>query len=95
MSDSDQVPLVVDNGSFTIKAGFAGDSEPTSVIPTIVGKPKDQVNSQWIKTYNIYRLEMNYDIKCEYSNADLSITASDSPNSCVISFTERHQQLRG
>jgi len=32
--------IVIDNGSHTIKAGFAGEDEPQIVFPTIVGYPK-------------------------------------------------------
>ena len=32
--------LVIDNGTSTIKAGFAGDDAPRALFPTIVGKPK-------------------------------------------------------
>ena len=32
-------PLVVDNGSFICKAGFAGDDAPRAVFPNIVGHP--------------------------------------------------------
>ncbi|XP_042872731.1 actin-3-like [Penaeus japonicus] len=32
--------LVVDNGSGTTKAGFAGEEAPVSVFPTIVGRPR-------------------------------------------------------
>lgn len=41
MSDEDDIlPLVVDNGSGMVKAGFAGDDAPRAVFPSIVGKPK-------------------------------------------------------
>jgi len=32
--------LVIDNGSGTIKAGFAGDEAPRAVFPSIVGRPR-------------------------------------------------------
>lgn len=32
--------LVIDNGSGTIKAGFAGDDSPRAVFPTIIGMPR-------------------------------------------------------
>lgn len=35
-------PLVVDNGSGMVKAGFAGDDAPRCVFPSIVGLPKHQ-----------------------------------------------------
>lgn len=33
-------PVVIDNGSGTIKAGFAGDEEPKCIISNYVGRPK-------------------------------------------------------
>ena len=36
----DQTPLVIDNGSGMVKAGFAGDDAPRAVFPSIVGRPK-------------------------------------------------------
>lgn len=33
-------PVVIDNGSGTIKAGFAGDEEPRCIISNYVGRPK-------------------------------------------------------
>ena len=39
----DQAFIVIDNGSFTIKAGFAGDDSPKTFFPTVVGRPKPQV----------------------------------------------------
>jgi len=32
--------VVIDNGSGTIKAGFAGDDAPRSVFSTVVGRPR-------------------------------------------------------
>ena len=37
---SDNVALVVDNGSGVYKAGFAGDNAPKVAFPTIVGRHK-------------------------------------------------------
>ena len=36
--------LVIDNGSGMCKAGFAGDDAPRAVFPSIVGRPRHQVN---------------------------------------------------
>merc|ERR1711874_898031 len=33
-------PLVCDNGSGMVKAGFAGDDAPRAVFPSIVGRPR-------------------------------------------------------
>ena len=38
MCDDDIQTLVIDNGSRTSKAGFAGDEEPRSVFPSVVGR---------------------------------------------------------
>ncbi|KAF2363909.1 Actin family [Trinorchestia longiramus] len=42
MCDDDVSPLVVDNGSGMVKAGFAGDDAPRAVFPSIVGRPRHQ-----------------------------------------------------
>lgn len=34
--------IVIDNGSGTMKAGFAGDAAPRTVFPTIVGRPRNE-----------------------------------------------------
>ena len=36
----DPQAVVIDNGSNTIKAGFAGDDAPRSVFSTVVGRPR-------------------------------------------------------
>jgi len=42
MSDSDEIALVVDNGSGMVKSGFAGDDAPRAVFPSIIGRPRHQ-----------------------------------------------------
>ena len=44
MADEDLAALVIDNGSGMCKAGFAGDDAPRAVFPSIVGRPRHQVN---------------------------------------------------
>jgi len=44
MCDEEVAALVVDNGSGMCKAGFAGDDAPRAVFPSIVGRPRHQVN---------------------------------------------------
>ena len=34
--------IVIDNGTGTCKAGFAGDDAPKAVFPSIVGRPRKQ-----------------------------------------------------
>lgn len=36
--------IVINNGSEMCKAGFAGDDAPRAVFPSIVGRPRHQVN---------------------------------------------------
>jgi actin len=36
----DSTPIVCDNGSGMVKAGFAGDDAPKAVFPSIIGRPK-------------------------------------------------------
>ena len=38
MEDSEAIML--DIGSYNIKAGFAGEDAPKVIMPTIIGKPK-------------------------------------------------------
>jgi hypothetical protein len=38
--DEEVTAVVIDNGSGTCKAGFAGDDAPRSVFSTVVGRPK-------------------------------------------------------
>ncbi|CAL9046353.1 unnamed protein product [Musa banksii] len=40
MADEDIQPLVCDNGTGMVKAGFAGDDAPRAVFPSIVGRPR-------------------------------------------------------
>jgi actin-related protein len=37
----EQTPIVCDNGSGVVKAGFAGEDAPRSIFPSIVGRPKN------------------------------------------------------
>ena len=41
---SDSLPLVIDNGSGLVKAGFAGDESPRVVFPSIVGRVRHKVS---------------------------------------------------
>eukprot|EP01084_Bolivina_argentea_P175433 303813_1 len=38
----DVQPIICDNGSGMIKAGFAGDDAPRACFPTVIGTPKDE-----------------------------------------------------
>lgn len=42
MAESEEIqPLVVDNGTGMVKAGFAGDDAPRAVFPSKIGRPRD------------------------------------------------------
>ncbi|CAK1357539.1 Actin-like protein [Cercospora beticola] len=40
MGDLHNTPIVIDNGSGTIRAGYAGEDKPRSYFPSFVGRPK-------------------------------------------------------
>eukprot|EP01025_Chloroclados_australasicus_P052423 TRINITY_DN6110_c0_g3_i1.p2 TRINITY_DN6110_c0_g3~~TRINITY_DN6110_c0_g3_i1.p2 ORF type:complete len:377 (-),score=50.68 TRINITY_DN6110_c0_g3_i1:238-1368(-) len=40
MAEEEISPIVCDNGSGVVKAGFAGDDAPRAVFPSIVGRPR-------------------------------------------------------
>ncbi|TPP61767.1 actin [Fasciola gigantica] len=46
MADEEVQGLVVDNGSGMCKAGFAGDDAPRAVFPSIVGRPRHQIQQK-------------------------------------------------
>ncbi len=35
-------PVVVDNGTGTVKAGYAGEDKPSVLLNNVVGRPKHQ-----------------------------------------------------
>lgn len=39
-SSEQLIPVVIDNGSGMVKAGFAGEDAPRAVFPAIVGRPR-------------------------------------------------------
>ena len=34
--------IVIDNGSYQMKSGFAGEDNPRSIIQTVIGLPKSK-----------------------------------------------------
>ena len=40
MPDFEVAALVIDSGSGSIKAGFAGDDAPRTAFPTLIGQPR-------------------------------------------------------
>lgn len=59
MGDEDVAALVIDNGSGMCKAGFAGDDAPRAVFPSIVGRPRHQVNQTKFYFYEILKILSN------------------------------------
>jgi actin-related protein len=53
--DEEVQTLVIDNGSGTIKAGFAGDDFPRAVFPSFVGRPRHSgvMNFMGLKEYYV------------------------------------------
>ncbi|XP_066291428.1 actin-1-like [Branchiostoma lanceolatum] len=47
MCEDETVALVIDNGSGTSKVGFAGDTVPLSVFPSVVGRPRGQAFEEY------------------------------------------------
>ena len=55
MSDDDNVEgIVLDNGSWKIKAGFAGDDAPRAVFPCLLGTPHNQVIQNYMEKIEMY-----------------------------------------
>jgi len=50
----DAQAVVIDNGSGTIKAGFAGDDAPRAIFPTIVGRPNHQKETNGTAQKDVY-----------------------------------------
>lgn len=46
MSGEEVMSLVIDNGSYRIRAGYGGDDAPRTVFPSIIGKPKLKVDTK-------------------------------------------------
>lgn len=53
-------PVVIDNGSGNIKAGFAGEERPKCYTPTIVGRPKYQKVMAGLLLLSIEQSSMRY-----------------------------------
>ena len=47
MADAAFAAIVCDNGSGMVKCGFAGDKAPRAVFPSIVGRPKTNLDD-WV-----------------------------------------------
>ena len=63
MCDEDVAALVIDNGSGMCKAGFAGDDAPRAVFPSIVGRPRHQVNLNTLFIILNFWIALSFDMK--------------------------------
>jgi len=43
----DNRPIVIDNGSYSMKAGFGGDTKPDYITRTIIGRPQAIMGKQY------------------------------------------------
>lgn len=85
--EEDSTALVCDNGSGLCKAGFAGDDAPRAVFPSIVGRPRHQVNYQfhylstagWILWAVIELKELEVTQKQENYKPQLPVLPWESP----------------
>ena len=63
--DEEQAAVVIDNGSSTIKAGFADDEAPQIVCPSVVGRPHNQIDSivSFVSHWSDYQITIDPAIK--------------------------------
>ena len=52
--DYENAAIVMDNGSGMIKAGFAGDDNPRTAFPSVIGRPKHKVSMAGMGKKDIY-----------------------------------------
>ena len=62
--DNSPKNIVIDNGSYAIKAGFAGDSLPCTAFKTVIGKPaKPRSKTKAIKEKSIIGIDAELSTK--------------------------------
>ena len=63
--DEEPEACVIDNGTSTIKAGFAGDDDPRIVCPSVVGRPRNQIDSivSFVSHWSDYQITIDPVIK--------------------------------
>jgi hypothetical protein len=73
----DQLPIVVDNGTGYVKAGFAGDNMPRHSFPSMVGRPTLRAEEDLLDTSI---LKVRPELACLFSSVSaLHILTSLSP----------------
>lgn len=63
--NGDAPTIVIDNGTYNIKAGFGGDYQPIDIFPSIVGRPKHY--SLLDQIYDVYVGDDAYTRSCVLS----------------------------
>lgn len=53
-NETDNKPIVIDIGSGQIKTGFAGETEPSVVVPSLIGQPRHGGVMVGLDPRNIY-----------------------------------------
>lgn len=52
--------IVCDNGSYSLKVGFAGEHSPRILIPTKHGKQRKEVSDHFCKIQNLFNIHLKY-----------------------------------
>lgn len=52
--------IVCDNGSYSLKVGFAGEHLPRLLIPTKHGKQRKEVSDHFCKIQNLINIHLRY-----------------------------------
>ena len=66
MSAGDQKAIVVENGSYLIKAGFGGEDSPIAVFPAVVGTVQNQLDSKEFFVGDEARIKTGGDLRLNY-----------------------------
>ena len=61
-TDLENTPIVIDNGTNACKAGFSGDDNPRSVLPTAVGVPRNAQGGETVGGESLKRRDV-FDVK--------------------------------
>ena len=67
MKNEDKPSIIIDNGTGYIKAGFSGEESPKSVFPTLIGKEKNNLVSDYYIGDLVYDKYDSLNIKCPIS----------------------------
>jgi actin beta/gamma 1 len=60
--------VVIDNGAYTMRAGLGGDSEPSCIIPSVVGRPKSSGSRDVFVGSDVLSQSIPLSLKCPIEN---------------------------